>query len=73
MWERQPRASQTILARQLGLTSRAYISTLEAGDKLPSIELLIQIADLFTVTTDALLHNETRVSPASEDEANTEL
>ncbi|HEU5098342.1 MAG TPA: helix-turn-helix transcriptional regulator [Roseiflexaceae bacterium] len=59
--------SQTVLARQLGLTSRAYISSLEAGEKLPSIDLLIQIADLFTVTTDSLLHNRTRVPEAADD------
>jgi transcriptional regulator with XRE-family HTH domain len=59
--------SQTALARRLGLTSRAYISSLEAGDKLPSIDLLIQIADLFMVTTDAILHNGTGVPEAADD------
>jgi transcriptional regulator with XRE-family HTH domain len=44
------------LAHKLHLASRAYISTLEAGQqKLPSIDLIVQIADLFGVTTDDLL------------------
>jgi transcriptional regulator with XRE-family HTH domain len=46
---------QTELARQLGLARRGYISNLEAGRKLPSIELVLVIADLFGVTTDDLL------------------
>jgi transcriptional regulator with XRE-family HTH domain len=48
--------SQRDLAYKLHLASRAYISTLEAGqEKLPSIDLIVQIADLFGVTTDYLL------------------
>jgi transcriptional regulator with XRE-family HTH domain len=47
--------SQTALARTLGLENRGYISNLEAGRKLPSIDLVLAIADLFGVTTDDLL------------------
>jgi transcriptional regulator with XRE-family HTH domain len=50
--------SQAELVRQLGLTARSYISNLEAGRKAPSIELVVQIADLFGMTTDALLRDE---------------
>lgn len=50
--------SQIELANQLGLSSGAYISNLEAGRKLPSLEVVIRIADLFGVTTDALLRDE---------------
>lgn len=46
---------QTDLARQLGLTRRGYISNLETGRKLPSLELVVRITDLFGVTTDYLL------------------
>jgi transcriptional regulator with XRE-family HTH domain len=49
--------SQRELARNLGLASRAYISNLEAGRKAPSLELVVQIADLFGVTTDYLLRD----------------
>ena len=47
--------SQTDLARALSLKHRGYISNLEAGRKLPSIDLVLVIADLFGVTTDDLL------------------
>jgi transcriptional regulator with XRE-family HTH domain len=46
---------QTELARRLGLARRGYISNLEAGRKLPSIELVLAVAELFGVTTDDLL------------------
>jgi transcriptional regulator with XRE-family HTH domain len=54
----QHRWSQAELVRRLGLTARSYISNLEAGRKAPSIELVMQIADLFGVTTDTLLRDE---------------
>jgi transcriptional regulator with XRE-family HTH domain len=47
--------SQGDLAQQLGLARRGYISNLETGRKLPSLELVVLIADLFGVTTDYLL------------------
>jgi len=46
---------QTELAQQLGLARRGYISNLESGRKLPSIELVLAISDLFSVTAEALL------------------
>jgi transcriptional regulator with XRE-family HTH domain len=54
---------QTELAHRLGLARRGYISNLEAGRKTPSIELVVQIADLFGMTTDALLRNEMLIPP----------
>jgi transcriptional regulator with XRE-family HTH domain len=47
--------SQRDLAQRLSLASRAYISNLESGRKMPSLDLVVQIADLFGVTTDYLL------------------
>jgi transcriptional regulator with XRE-family HTH domain len=47
--------SQGDLARQLGLAQRAYVSNLELGRKMPSRELAIKIADLFSVSIDMLL------------------
>jgi len=47
--------SQTDVARNLRLGSRAYISNLELGRKTPSLDLVVQIADLFGVTTEYLL------------------
>jgi transcriptional regulator with XRE-family HTH domain len=49
---------QTDLARNLGVARRGYISNLEAGRKKPSLELIVQIADIFGTTTDALLIDE---------------
>jgi transcriptional regulator with XRE-family HTH domain len=49
--------SQNDLARRLGLARRGYISNLETGRKMPSIELVVQIADEFNTTTDELLPN----------------
>jgi transcriptional regulator with XRE-family HTH domain len=46
------------LARQLGHVAHGYISELESGKKLPSIELVLRIARLFEVTTDELLKDE---------------
>lgn len=47
--------TQGALAQQLGLARHSYISNLEAGRKAPSLELLVQLADLFGVTADYLL------------------
>jgi transcriptional regulator with XRE-family HTH domain len=48
--------TQWQLAQALQLESRAYLSDLERGQRLPSIDLVIKIADFFQVTTDSLLH-----------------
>jgi len=47
--------SQQALAQRIGITQRAYISNLEAGRKLPSSDLIVRIADVFSVTIDQLL------------------
>jgi transcriptional regulator with XRE-family HTH domain len=61
----QNQLSQGALARQLGLASRAYIGGLESDrGKLPSLELVVRMADLFGVTTDDLLRG-VMPSPAS--------
>lgn len=49
--------SQSHLTQRLSLASRAYISNLEFGRKMPSLDLVVQIADLFGVTTDYLLRD----------------
>jgi transcriptional regulator with XRE-family HTH domain len=50
------------LARQLGHVAHGYISELESGKKLPSIELVLRIARLFEITTDELLKDELELS-----------
>jgi transcriptional regulator with XRE-family HTH domain len=46
------------LAGELGLTAHGYISELEAGKKVPTAELVLNVARLFEVTTDELLRDE---------------
>jgi transcriptional regulator with XRE-family HTH domain len=54
---RQAGWDQSELAQKLGLARQGYISNLELGRKLPSLDLVVQIADLFSVTTDYLLRD----------------
>lgn len=51
--------SQMELARRLQLARQGYVSNLEAGRKLPSLDLAVQVADLFDVTVDNLLRDNT--------------
>ena len=46
------------LAKALGYTAHGYISELEAGKKVPTVELVLGVARLFEVTTDQLLKDE---------------
>ena len=46
------------LAQSLNLTAHGYISELEAGKKMPSIEFVLNVARFFDVTTDQLLKDE---------------
>ena len=53
----QRQMTQVELAHLLGLARQGYISNLEAGRKMPSLDIVVQIADLFGVTTDYLLRD----------------
>lgn len=53
----QHRLTQAALADQLGLAQQGYVSNLELSRKVPSLDLVVQIADLFGVTTDYLLRD----------------
>lgn len=46
------------LASELGYSAHGYISELESGNKLPSLELVVKLADFFDVSTDQLLRDE---------------
>lgn len=46
------------LASMLGYVSHGYISELEAGKKMPTVEFVLKVASLFDVTTDQLLKDE---------------
>lgn len=52
--------SQVQLADKLGV-SKQSISNWENGNIMPSIEMLLKIAELFSVTTDYLLGLESRI------------
>ena len=51
------------LAVQLGHAAHGYISELETGKKLPSVEFVLGVARLFNVTTDQLLKDELELTP----------
>ena len=46
------------LALALGHVAHGYISELEAGKKLPTVEFVLKVAHLFNVTTDQLLRDD---------------
>jgi transcriptional regulator with XRE-family HTH domain len=46
------------LASATGLRTHSYISELEAGKKIPTVNFVISIAKIFSVTTDYLLIDE---------------
>jgi transcriptional regulator with XRE-family HTH domain len=47
--------TQTELAHQLQLSSHSHVNNLEAGRRAPSIDLVLRVANLFSVTTDYLV------------------
>jgi len=54
---KQERMSQTLLSQCCGLGKNA-VSFYEAGQRLPSVESLVRLADFFGVSTDFLLGRE---------------
>jgi DNA-binding XRE family transcriptional regulator len=53
--------TQREVATALNLATHSYINALESGRKKPTIELVLQIAHLFHVTTDQLLAHRLEV------------
>ena len=47
--------SQFDLGKQLGLRGQGFVSAIEIGRKLPSIELLLRISNILEMTTEDLL------------------
>ena len=66
------RWSQSDLARQIGV-QKATVGQYESGDRSPSYEVLIRIADVFAVSTDYLIRgnggNDLDALPPSESDA----
>jgi transcriptional regulator with XRE-family HTH domain len=48
---------QADLAHQLGLASHAHIANLEASKDAPSLDLIVRVVRLFSVTADSLLRD----------------
>lgn len=55
------------LAHKLDYTAHGYISELEAGKKLPSVEMVVKLSRLFAVTTDQLLKDELELDAQTEE------
>jgi transcriptional regulator with XRE-family HTH domain len=46
------------LAAELGHKTHSYLSELEAGKKIPTVEFVLNVARLFELTTDELLRDD---------------
>jgi transcriptional regulator with XRE-family HTH domain len=46
------------LATELGHRTHSYLSELEAGKKIPTVEFVLNVAHLFKVSTDELLRDD---------------
>ncbi|MBV7329234.1 helix-turn-helix domain-containing protein [Chloroflexi bacterium TSY] len=62
---RRLRQEQSLTVRQLAslmnMKSHSHITDMENGRSLPSVELLVKLADFFQVTTDQLLRDELEI------------
>jgi len=59
---KQNNMSLQSLAHELGIKSHSYISALETSKKHPSVELLVKVARLFSVSTDQLINDDLECS-----------
>lgn len=66
---KQRRQTLQELAAQLGYSSHTYLSEVERGWKEPSLSLVLAVADLFEVTTDALLRDNITLDDEDENAA----
>jgi transcriptional regulator with XRE-family HTH domain len=57
--------TQVTLAHRVGVSS-AQITNIEAGRRIPSVELILQVADLFGVSSDYLLRDTVPLEAAEE-------
>ncbi|HEX8000834.1 MAG TPA: helix-turn-helix transcriptional regulator [Pyrinomonadaceae bacterium] len=54
------------LATKLGHKTHSYLSELEAGKKIPTVEFVLNVAHLFNVTTDELLRDDLEIDTDEE-------
>ena len=50
------------LAHELGYIAHGYISEIESGKKKPTVDLVLKVADFFSVTTDQLLRDDMKLT-----------
>lgn len=50
------------LSERLGYSTHSYISEIEAGKKLPTVTLVLKVADLYCISTDELLRDAIELS-----------
>jgi transcriptional regulator with XRE-family HTH domain len=60
---RRRRLTLQELALALGFSSHSYVSEIERGKKVPTIEMIIKIADVFGVSVDELVRDDLEVDP----------
>lgn len=60
------------LASALGHTAHGYISELEHGRKIPTVEFVLKVAHFFNVTIDELLRDELELAGFTNQESKQE-
>lgn len=50
------------LALKLGYATHSYLSEIEAGIKIPTIDFVLKVSQLFNVTTDELLKDTLEIN-----------
>lgn len=58
----------TELAQALGYRAHGYISELEAGKKLPTVEFAVIVAKFFDITIDQLLRDDVDLPATTQEE-----
>ena len=54
------------LATTLGFQSHAHVARIERGEKTPSAEVILKIAEVFQVSLDQLMRDDLELDPGSD-------
>jgi transcriptional regulator with XRE-family HTH domain len=60
------------LATQLGFQSHAHVARIERGEKTPSANVILKIADVFQVSLDQLMRDDLDLDPSSDETTDTD-
>ena len=55
---KQNNMTLTELAEKLGYVAHSHISQIESGKKIPTVQFVIKVSELFNVSTDQLLKDD---------------